>query len=50
MILFLPQALAHEIAPIIASRFIQSTFACIEGAVAAGVVADLFPRVPEVLL
>jgi MFS family permease len=44
MILFLPQALAPNVASIIASRFVQGTFACIEGPVAAGVVADLFPK------
>ncbi|ORY72935.1 MFS general substrate transporter [Leucosporidium creatinivorum] len=40
-LLFLPQALAPNVISIIISRLVQGTFACIEGPIAAGVVADL---------
>ncbi|KAL8276324.1 hypothetical protein RQP46_011290 [Phenoliferia psychrophenolica] len=43
-ILFLPQALAPNVASIIATRFFQGTAACIEGPIAAGVVADLWRK------
>jgi hypothetical protein len=43
-LLFIPQALAPNVVAIILTRFFQGTMACIEGPVAAGVVADLFPK------
>lgn len=43
-ILFLPQALAPNVASIIATRFFQGTAACVEGPVISGVVADLWKK------
>ncbi|GAA6024106.1 hypothetical protein JCM11491_005995 [Sporobolomyces phaffii] len=45
MLLFLPMALAPNIYALIFSRLVQGTAACIEGPTAAGVVADLFPKI-----
>ncbi|GAA5911084.1 uncharacterized protein JCM6883_004264 [Sporobolomyces salmoneus] len=44
MLLFIPMALAPNIYALIFSRLVQGTCACIEGPTAAGVVADLFPK------
>ncbi|GAA5854505.1 hypothetical protein JCM3766R1_004925 [Sporobolomyces carnicolor] len=45
MLLFIPMALAPNVYALIFSRLVQGTAACIEGPTAAGVVADLFPKV-----
>ncbi|KAI5478785.1 hypothetical protein MNV49_004611 [Pseudohyphozyma bogoriensis] len=44
-ILFIPQALTPNIYGLIITRLFQGTAACIEGPVAAGVVADLYAKV-----
>jgi len=45
MLLFIPMALAPNIYALIFSRLVQGTAACIEGPTAAGIVADLWPKV-----
>lgn len=45
MLLFIPMALAPNVYALIFSRLVQGTCACIEGPTAAGVVADLFPKI-----
>ncbi|CDR42973.1 RHTO0S07e06040g1_1 [Rhodotorula toruloides] len=43
-VLFLGQALSPNVYSLIFCRWVQGTAACIEGATAAGVVADLWPK------